>query len=90
MNLDLALFDGDKLLQRVQVRVGPERTSETFELFSAHHQLGPDSAKLILDNFSENFSLKRSLLDIPIHESEDWESIDLGGYTLALWCRIDA
>jgi hypothetical protein len=34
--------------------------------------------------------LKRVTLDMPIHQSADWESIELGRYTLAFWSRLDA
>ena len=90
MDVELALFDGDKLLEREMIRINPEMTSNAFNLFSVRHQLHAESAKLILDNFAEAIALNRTELDMPIHESDDWETIDLGGYTLAFWCRVNA
>ena len=90
MDVELALFDGDKLLERKVIRVSPNMASDAFDMFSVHHQLHTESAKLILDNFAETITLNRAELDMPIHESDDWETIDLSGYTLAFWCRVNA
>jgi len=90
MKVELALFDGEELLQRTMIRIGPDRITDRFNIFTAHHQLGDESAEVVIDGFAEPIALKSTVLDIPIHESEDWESIDLGGYTLAFWCRIDS
>jgi hypothetical protein len=29
-------------------------------------------------------------LHMPIHESDDWETIELENYTFAFWCHLDA
>jgi hypothetical protein len=34
-------------------------------------------------------NLKTVRLDMPIHQSEDWESIELEKYTFAFRCQID-
>jgi len=90
MRVDLALFDGDELLDRGELRMGDAELVSAFTLFEATHRLGPDAADIVLANFPAHLDLKTITLDMPIHESADWESIDLGRYTLAFWCRLDA
>jgi hypothetical protein len=90
MRVDLALFDGDELLSRNEFRVGAAELVSTFPLFHATHKLGQETADIVLSNFPAHVDLKTVSLDMPIHESSDWESIDLGRYTLAFWCRLDA
>jgi hypothetical protein len=90
MRVDLALFDGDDLLDRREITVGSTVVVDAFKLFRATHQLGPESADIVLGGFAEHLGLTKITLDMPIHESNDWESIDLGRYTLTFWCRLDA
>ena len=90
MRVDLALFQGDDLLDRCEITVGPERSTDSFNLFQAHHRLAGETADIVLDNFSELVGLKRVALDMPVHDSEDWESIELGNFTIAFWCRVEA
>ena len=90
MRVDLALFDGDEFLCRGEVSVGPVEEIHSFSLFQVTHQLGQDAADIVLSGFPSHVDLKTITLDMPIHESTDWESIDLGRYTLAFWCRLDA
>ena len=90
MHVELALFDGDTLLERGHVSVSSERRTTSFRLFQAHHSLGADAAEILLDNFDADAKIRRATLDMPIHDSEDWESIDFGGYTLGFLCRVEA
>ena len=90
MRVDLALFDGNELLDRGEIRVGSAELVSSFNVFQATHKLGADSADIVLAEFSGHLDLKTITLEMPIHESADWESIDLGRYTLAFWCRLDA
>ncbi|WP_242101558.1 hypothetical protein [Lysobacter sp. M2-1] len=90
MRVDLAFFDGDELLDRGELRIGVAELVSNFALFQATHRLGSDAANIVLANFPAHFDLKTISLDMPIHESADWESIELGRYTLAFWCRLDA
>ncbi|GAB2499604.1 hypothetical protein GCM10027084_11250 [Pseudoxanthomonas sangjuensis] len=90
MRVDLALFDGDDLLDRKEITVSRFKRVDSFTLFRATHQLGHESADIVLGGFAEHLGLNKIALDMPIHESNDWESIDLGRYTLAFWCRLDA
>jgi hypothetical protein len=45
---------------------------------------------VVLSNFAPNVNLRTVNLDMPVHQSTDWESIDLAGYTLAFRCTLDA
>jgi len=90
MRVDLALFQGDDLLDRGEITVSPEQRTDSFNLFQAHHQLAGDAADIVLDRFSDSVGLKRVTLDMPVHESEDWESVELGKFTVAFWCRAEA
>ncbi len=90
MRVELALFHGDNLLSRDEIHVGAEPVSEMLSFYQADHRLGQDAADIVLSGFPEHTGLKRMTLDMPIHESMDWESMDIGGYTLAFWCRLDA
>ncbi|MEA9678656.1 hypothetical protein VDG01_19760, partial [Xanthomonas campestris pv. raphani] len=88
--VSLALFEGDTLLDRGCFNVGPDKAELPFSLFNVSHQLGSDSADVVLSGFPGRVDLKRIALDMPIHESLDWESIDLGRYTVVFWCRLQA
>ena len=90
MRVDLALFNGDDLLDRKEITVGASVTVDSFNLFQATHQLGQESAQIVLGNFAGHLGLTKVTLDMPIHESNDWESIDIDGHTLVFWCRLDA
>lgn len=90
MRVELALFDGDTLLERGVICIGNESSCDQFRLFHAAHRLEESSAKVVLTNFDPGIKLKTVNLDMPVHESEDWESIDLAGYTLAFRCTLGA
>jgi hypothetical protein len=90
MRVDLGLFEGDTLLDRGVIRIGPAKVTDTFKHFRATHSLGSSAAEILLSDFSTQVGLKAITLDMPIHESADWESIDLDKYTVAFWCRLDA
>lgn len=83
MRVGLALFEGDEFLCRGEVRVGPVEGIHSFSLFQVSHRLAQESADVVLSNIPSHVDLKTITLDMPIHESADWESIDLGRYTLA-------
>lgn len=90
MRVQLALFDGDALLERMEIVVGASEVVDDFRLLRATHKLGVEAADIVLDNFAEPVALKSAKLHMPIHESNDWESIQLEKYTLAFWCHLDA
>jgi len=90
MRVQLVLFDGDALLERTEIVVGNSERADSFRLFRAIHKLGAEAADIVLDNFATEVALKSAKLHMPIHESDDWESIQLEKYTLAFRCRLDA
>lgn len=90
MRVDLALFDGDELLTRGTLRIGAAELVDSFPVFKITHRLGPEVADIVLSEFPPHVDLKTITLKMPIHESSDWESIDMGRYSLAFWCRLDA
>jgi len=90
MRVELALFDGNALLSRDKIRIGRAPQTEKLSLFQADHKLGEMVADIVFSRFAKPIALKTVTLDMPIHESDDWESIELGKYTLAFWCRLDA
>lgn len=90
MRVELALFDGDALLERGELVVSATPQVTCFGLFQVSHRLDPEAAYVVLESFAAQLKLKKCTLTMPLHESEDWESIELDRYTLAFWCRIDA
>ena len=90
MHVELALFDGDELLERGSIDVGVEARCNHLNHFHVAHRLEVDAAKVVLSNFSSRVKLRTSTLSMPVHQSSDWESIDLAGYTLAFRCSLTA
>ena len=88
MRVDLALFEGDNLLDRLEISIGPTLQCNHFKHFHALHELVGDAAKIRLDGFPESFGINHSDIDMPVHESEDWETLDLGRFMIAFWCRV--
>lgn len=87
MRVDLALFEGDTLLDRGVISIGPVTATDRFEHFIATHSPGSGVAVVQLSDFSTHIDLKSMALDMPIHESADWESIELGRYGVVFRCR---
>lgn len=92
MRVDLVLFDGAILLDRGVLLIGPSETIDSFSCFRITHRLGTDAADVVLSDFVSPIRLTNVKLDMPIHESSDWESIKLNfdNYIIAFWCRLDA
>ena len=91
MQVDLALFDGDMLLDRGIIRIGPSEVIDTFARFQITHRLGEETADVVLSDFANPIRLTKVTLDMPIHESSDWESIKLNfeDYVITFWCRLN-
>ena len=89
MRVELALFDGDTLLDRGELCIASESGCNHLKLFHAAHRLNGDVAQIVLSKFPPSMHIKTSRLDMPLHRSDDWESIDLGGYTLVFRCSLD-
>lgn len=90
MRVELALLFNDELLGRGALSITPTEQTDDLGVFKATHRLLEHSAIIILFDFAEGVTLRKSTLDVPIHESNDWEGIDLAGYTLAFRCRLHA
>ncbi len=90
MLVEFALFDKDTLLQRGSARVTEEAQCVHLETFNVAHQLVGNAAKLVLSSFAPSIPLKTASLDIPVHQSDDWESIELANHTLAFRCSLDS
>jgi hypothetical protein len=90
MLVEFALFDDDTLLERSAIRISREAQCAHLTQFHVAHQLCGDSAKIVLSNFAPNVALKAVNLDMPVHQSSDWESIGLDKYTFAFRCSLDA
>ena len=90
MLVEFALFDQDTLLERSAIRVSEEAQCVHLRLFDVAHQLCGDAAKIILSSFAPALGLKTVNVDMPVHHSADWESIDLAKYTFAFRCSPDA
>ena len=88
MRIDLALFDGDALLGRGEVAIGPAEGSTELEMCRASHQLTEDMADVILSGFLSHIEIKTLTLSTSVHESVEWETQDFGRYMLAFWCRL--
>lgn len=90
MLIEIGLFLGDKLLEKGAIRVTEEEAVDESEIISLYHHLVDDIAKIELRVFDNGVQKLKSNLEMPIHESEDWESIELAEYTFAFKCRLNA
>ena len=89
MLVEFALFDQDTLLERSAIRVTTEAQCAHLDLLYVAHQLIGDAAKIVLSSFAPTIGLKTVSLDVPVHQSADWESIELDKYTFAFRCLLD-
>lgn len=87
MHVDIALFNGDTLLDRGVLVIRSAETVDMFSHFRVTHHLGADAAIVVLSHFSSHISIVKSTLNMPVHESADWESIELDRYTFAFRCK---
>lgn len=62
MHVDLALFDGDALLERQEILVTSTPKVECFGLFRASYKLGPDAAEVVLDDFASRVPCRTEAL----------------------------
>jgi hypothetical protein len=90
MLVEFALIDNDTLLERSEIRVSTEPQCSHLTLFHVAYHLCGDSAKIVLSNFAPSISLKTVNLDMPVHQSSDWESLELAKYTFAFRCSLAA
>lgn len=90
MLIEIGLFQGEKLLQRGRIKVTELEQLEENEQISLKHQLAENAARIELRVFDNGVQQIKSNLDVPIHQSDDWESIELAQYTLAFRCNLNA
>lgn len=90
MRVDLGLFEEDDLLFQGKITVADSECEEENELIKIKYQIISDEAIIQLRVFRDGEQVIKSTLCMPIHESEDWESIELAGYTLAFKCGLNA
>lgn len=63
---------------------------ESFGMLNIKHRLFEDMAEITIEAFADGEILVKSTLHMPIHQSDDWEAIELAQFTLAFRCRLDA
>jgi hypothetical protein len=91
MLVEFALLDeNDTLLERSSVRVSAEAQCSHLNKFHIAYQLIDGAAKLALSDFSPELGLRTVNLDMPLHQSSDWESIAIARYTFAFRCSLDS
>ena len=90
MLVELGLFLGDRLLEKGSIRITAKEVIDKSEVVSLRHRLVDDVAEIELSVFDCGVQKVKSNLEMPVHESEDWESIELAEYTLAFKCRLNA
>ena len=90
MLIEFGLFQGDELLQRGRIKVTGFEQFEENEQISVKHQLVEKTAFIELRVFENGVQQIKSNLEMPIHQSDDWESIELAKYTLAFRCNLNA
>jgi hypothetical protein len=90
VRVELGLFEEDNLLFQGEINVTDTEYQEENELVKLKHQLINDEAIIELRIFNEDEQIVISTLNMPVHESEDWESIEMASYTLAFKCKLNA
>jgi hypothetical protein len=87
--IDIGLFHGDELLQQGKIKVTEQEHTDENEVISLKHQLTDNMARIELRVFENGEQQIKSNLDMPVHQSDDWESIELAQYTLAFRCSLN-
>lgn len=90
MLVDYGIFEGNELIKRGMLDIKHQEYVESSSNITIKHRLLEHSALITIEVFSGDVRLIESALDMPIHESEDWESIELAQFTLAFRCYLNA
>ena len=90
MQVELGLFEGDSLLFQGEINITENEYQEENEIIKLKHQLISDEAIIEMRIFNEGKQIIKSTLNMPVHESDDWESIELSNFTLAFKCKLNA
>ena len=95
MRAELAFFDGDDLLSRDVVLIHSEEdtcviTSERGERFEVTRQFEEPASPILVKAFSSDGTfIFRSAMRMGVHNSDDWERIDLAEpYQMCFRCAI--
>jgi len=88
--IDIGLFQGDELLQQGKIKVTEQEQTYRNDVISLKHRLIEDVARIELRVFDNGEQQIKSNLDMPVHQSDDWESIEMAQYTLAFRCSLNA
>jgi len=89
----MAFFSGDTLLARGTVNCESVESAVELEGEQGHSfhivaRYGDPSCFVDIVCLRHLSQLYRASLDVPLHDSDDWESIDCAHiHTLAFWCK---
>ncbi|MEX2962864.1 hypothetical protein [Microbulbifer sp. TYP-18] len=89
MLIDIGLFQEDELLQQSKIKVTEQEQIDENGAISLKRQLIEDVARIELRVYENGEQQIKSNLDMPVHQSDDWESIELAQYTLAFRCSLN-
>jgi len=95
MNIDLAFFDGDDLLCQgpIRCRIPKEKTSFTGvdgSKFELQYHFEDPACPVSIQCSRNGEDLYMGALSIGVHNSDDWESVNLGNiHTLVFRCHVD-
>ena len=90
VHVEIGLFEEDNLLFQGEIQITEKEYEEENELIRIKHQIINDEAIIELRVFDDGEQIIKSTLDMPVHESEEWESIQLAHLTLAFKCKLNA
>ena len=90
MLIDIGIFQGDELLHQGKIKVTEKEQVDENEVISLNHHLIEDIARIELRVFDNGEQKIKSNLDMPVHQLDDWESIELAQYTMAFRCSLNA
>jgi len=90
VRVELGIFESDNLLFQGEITITEEEYEEENEIIRLKHQLINNEAIIELRIFDGGVQVIKSSLNMPIHESDDWESIELVDFTLAFKCKLNA
>jgi hypothetical protein len=92
MLIEMVLFDGDQLIVRGEIKCGRDVSSTTLESqqglrFDITFQFEEPACPVSITCLLAGKQLYRAALRVGVHDSEDWESLELGeNHVLAFRC----
>ena len=95
MHIELGFFAGDVLLMRSRITCRQHEQAFEFEGAGGHTwsikaRFEEPASPIELECTRGGRHLYRAALQVGVHDSDDWESIDLANiHTLAFRCRVD-